>query len=168
MNSVLSAVPAALSAVLLTFAFAPAQAGPMSLDKNIADNISSTAVSVTQVKKRGRAYHKHREYRKRGYYRNRGYYRDRGYYRNRGYYGYGGYYPRRYRGTYFSFGIGPSYPSNFGLGYYDYPYYSDRYDYGFPYTYEPDYEYRPAYRYKYRGDSKAADRIFKQQSEDGP
>ncbi len=155
MNFVLSTVPAALSAVLMTFALTPAQAGPMSLDKNIAVNISSTAVSVTQVKKRGRRYHKRRGYRNRSY-------------RNRDYYRYRGYRPRSYRGTYFSFGIGTDYPPNFGLGYYDSPYYYDRYDYGYPYIYEPDYEYRPAYRYKYRGDSKAADRIFKQQSEDGP
>jgi hypothetical protein len=150
MNSVLSTVPVALSAVLMTFAFTPAQAGPMSLDKNIADNISSTSVFVTQIKKRGKGYRKRRGYRNRGNYR------------------YRGYRPRRYRGTYFSFGVGPYYPSNFGLGYYDSPYYYDRYDYGFPYIYEPDYEYGPAYRYRSGDDSKAADRIFKQQSEDGP
>jgi len=149
MKKLLYTTSVAIAAVALTFAFSPAQAGPMSFDKNVANNISTTSVSVTKVKKRGHKYHKRRSNRNRSYYR----YRD--------------YYPRDYSGTYFSFGIGSYYPPYFGLGYYDYPYY-DRYDYGYPYVYEPDYSYPPAYSYEYRGDSKAADRIFKQQSEDGP
>jgi len=150
MKKLLSAIPAALSAIVIAGAFSPAQAVPMGGVKSVTDSISTSAISVTKVGKRGRGYHRGHRYRNRGYRRNRGYYR---------------------RGFDFSIGFGTSYPSY----YYDRsPFYSpyNAYDYDPGYVYDPGYAYDPGYEYErgyqYRGSSKAADRIFKQLEQDGP